>query len=81
MLAEKFFLILETIISRRHSDEAPGVRSNSPHVPVELPARDFLPRRSGGVRRAQGLVRPTSASMPEEKLMRRDALRDWHAPG
>jgi hypothetical protein len=46
MLAEKFFLVLETIISRRHSGEAPRVMSNSPHVPVELPANDLLQRRS-----------------------------------
>ena len=73
MLAEKFFLVLETIISRR-SDEASRVMSNSPHVPVKLPANDFLPHRSGGVVRAQVLLRPTWASVPEEKPMRPDAL-------
>jgi DNA-directed RNA polymerase specialized sigma24 family protein len=75
MLAEKFFLVLETIISRRHSDEAPRVVSNSPHVPVQLPANDFFPRRSGGVLRGEGLLRSASASVPEEKPMRRDILR------
>jgi hypothetical protein len=37
MLAEKFFLLLETIISNRHPDSAPRVVSASPHVPVQLP--------------------------------------------
>src|SRR5215471_16420279 len=67
MLAEKFFLVLETIINRRHSDEAPRVVSNSPHVPVQLPANVFFPRRSGGVLRGEGLLRSTCAGVPEEK--------------
>lgn len=38
MLAEKFFLMLETLISGRvHNDGAPRVVSTSPHVPVKLP--------------------------------------------
>jgi hypothetical protein len=37
MLAEKFFLLLETIISNRHPDSAPRVVSTSPHVPIQLP--------------------------------------------
>lgn len=37
MLAEKFFLLLETLISNRHKDGAPRVASTSPHVPVKLP--------------------------------------------
>ena len=39
MLAEKFFLVLETLIrtSRTHPDGSPRVVSNSPHVPVKLP--------------------------------------------
>jgi hypothetical protein len=72
MLAEKFLLVLETIMSHRHSGEASRVMSNSPHVPVELPANDFLPRRSGGVLRAQGLRRSTWAGVPKET--RRDVL-------
>src|SRR5262245_44457732 len=72
MLAEKFLLVLETIISRRHSGEASRVMSNSPHVPVKLPASDFLPLRSRGVLRAQGLLRSTWAGVPE--AMRRDVL-------
>jgi len=37
MLAEKFFLYLETLIrSRSHSDGSPRVVSTSPHVPVAL---------------------------------------------
>jgi hypothetical protein len=37
MLAEKFFLLLETLKSRSYSDGGPRVVSTSPHVPVELP--------------------------------------------
>jgi hypothetical protein len=38
MLAEKFFLVLETLISGRiYSDGSPRVVSTSPHVPVKLP--------------------------------------------
>ena len=38
MLAEKFFLVLETLIrSRAHADGSPRVVSTSPHVPVTLP--------------------------------------------
>ena len=39
MLAEKFFLYLEALIKSQqtHSDGAPRVISNSPHVPVKLP--------------------------------------------
>jgi len=38
MLAEKFFLVLETLIKGRvYTDSAPRVVSTSPHVPVKLP--------------------------------------------
>lgn len=41
MLAEKFILLLEALISvnsrSSHADGAPRVSSNSPHVPVKLP--------------------------------------------
>jgi hypothetical protein len=37
MLAEKFFLILETIRSQA-GDGSVRVVSNSPHVPVKLPS-------------------------------------------
>jgi hypothetical protein len=37
MLAEKFFLILESLIrTQTHSDGSPRVVSTSPHVPVKL---------------------------------------------
>jgi len=36
MLAEKFFLMLETLRSQRHEDGATRVVSTSPHVPVKL---------------------------------------------
>ena len=42
MLAEKFFLMLESLIKTQgetHSDGSPKVISTSPHVPVQLPAR------------------------------------------
>jgi hypothetical protein len=37
MLAEKFFLLLETLRSQSYPDGAPRAVSTSPHVPVELP--------------------------------------------
>jgi DNA-directed RNA polymerase specialized sigma24 family protein len=74
MLAEKFFLALETIISRRHSEDASRVMSNSRHVPVKLPANDFLQRRSGTDFRAQGLPASKWVGVPEEKTVRRDVL-------
>jgi Sigma-70, region 4 len=74
MLAEKFFLVLETIKSRRHSDDASPVMSNARHIPVKLPANDFLQRRSGGVLCAQGGLRSISAGVPEERPKRRDVL-------
>ena len=38
MLAEKFFLMIETLIRGRvYADGAPRVVSTSPHVPVKLP--------------------------------------------
>jgi hypothetical protein len=44
MLAEKFFLLLETLRnasdrSEVHADGAPKIISSSPHVPVTLPTR------------------------------------------
>ena len=42
MLAEKFFLMLESLIKtqgRTHADGSPRVISTSPHVPVQLPTR------------------------------------------
>jgi hypothetical protein len=39
MLAEKFFLLLETIKSNTYPDGAPRVVSTAPHVPVKLPSR------------------------------------------
>ena len=39
MLAEKFFLLLETLKSNAYPDGSPRVKSTSPHVPVKLPNR------------------------------------------
>jgi hypothetical protein len=39
MLAEKFFLLLETIKSNTYPDGGPRVVSTTPHVPVKLPDR------------------------------------------
>jgi hypothetical protein len=36
MLAEKFFLLLETIRSNQHRDAGLRMVSTSPHVPIEL---------------------------------------------
>jgi hypothetical protein len=41
MLAEKFVLVLESLIrtqGQAHSDGSPRVISISPHIPVKLPA-------------------------------------------
>ncbi|GKQ51076.1 hypothetical protein BRSPCE3_19310 [Bradyrhizobium sp. Ce-3] len=39
MLAEKFILLLETLLNgQTHSDGSPRVVSTSPHVPVKLPS-------------------------------------------
>ena len=37
MLAEKFFLLLETIRSNSHPDGALRVVSSSRHIPINLP--------------------------------------------
>src|ERR1700685_3852436 len=37
MLAEKFFLVLETLISRTNPDGGPRVESTSQQVPIKLP--------------------------------------------
>jgi hypothetical protein len=37
MLAEKFFLLLETLKSRSYADGSHRVISTSRHVPMELP--------------------------------------------
>ncbi|AND89794.1 hypothetical protein ACVME8_006721 [Bradyrhizobium diazoefficiens] len=41
MLAEKFFLVLESLIrgGRTYPDGSPRVISTSPHIPVKLPDR------------------------------------------
>jgi hypothetical protein len=42
MLAEKFLLMLETLLKARtqtHADGSQRVISTSPHIPVQLPAR------------------------------------------
>jgi hypothetical protein len=40
MLAEKFFLVLETIISRARPDGSSIVVSTSRHVPIKLPSKN-----------------------------------------
>jgi hypothetical protein len=37
MLAEKFFLVLETLISRTNPDGGPRMESTSRQVPIKLP--------------------------------------------
>jgi hypothetical protein len=41
MLAEKFFLVLESLIrgDRTYPDGSPRVISTSPHVPMTVPSR------------------------------------------
>jgi hypothetical protein len=38
MLAEKFILLLETVISRSYPDGSPRIVSTSRHVPIKLPS-------------------------------------------
>jgi len=38
MLAEKFILVLETLISRTYPDGSPTAVSTSRHLPVKLPS-------------------------------------------
>jgi len=38
MLAEKFILLLETVISRTRPDGSPRIVSTSRHVPIKLPS-------------------------------------------
>jgi hypothetical protein len=50
MLAEKYMLLLETLRkgladrSQTHTDGSPRVVSNSPHIPIKLPAESQPPR-------------------------------------
>jgi hypothetical protein len=39
MLAEKFFLVLETLISRTNPGGSPRVESTSQQVPIKLPRK------------------------------------------
>jgi hypothetical protein len=39
MLAEKFFLFLETLRSHTSSDGSPVVVSTATHIPIKLPRR------------------------------------------
>ena len=50
MLAEKFFLLLETIRSHTDIDGAPRIVSRSRHIPIELPDGKFSERNSAGLR-------------------------------
>ena len=55
MLAEKFILVLETLIrGHSHSDGAPRIVSTSPHVPVKLPAPTPKPMHAPGAVRLIG---------------------------
>lgn len=38
MLAEKFILLLETVLSRTYPDGSPRIVSTSRHVPIKLPS-------------------------------------------
>jgi hypothetical protein len=42
MLAEKFFLLLETLKSRSYPDGSFRVISTSRHVPIDLPNAKYL---------------------------------------
>jgi hypothetical protein len=40
MLSEKFFLLLETLISHASDDQLAIVISTAPHTPIKLPVSD-----------------------------------------
>ena len=48
MLAEKFFLLLETLKSRGYPDGSFRVISTSRHVPIELPNAKYLNTEARG---------------------------------
>ena len=58
MLAEKFFLVLESLIrgGRTYPDGSPRVISTSPHVPVKLPEPE-LTRARAAQRKPSGDLR------------------------
>jgi hypothetical protein len=65
MLAEKFFLLLETLKSRTYPDGSPRVVSSSPHVPVDL--ADSSLSRSGTEARAIRLHRIAPPQLQRER--------------
>ncbi|HEY3679615.1 MAG TPA: hypothetical protein VGL45_12925 [Bradyrhizobium sp.] len=52
MLAEKFLLLLETLRSNSHDDDAPRVVSMSPHIAFDLGNADLHQTRWAEARRA-----------------------------
>ena len=65
MLAEKFFLLRETLKSRTYPDGSPRVVSSSPHVPVELPNSSLS--RSGTEARAIRIPRIAPPQLQQER--------------
>ena len=65
MLAEKFFLLLETLKSRTYPDGSPQVVSSSPHVPVELASLSLS--RSGTDARAIRVHRIAPPQLQQER--------------
>jgi hypothetical protein len=72
MLSEKFILLLETFMRRNYPHGAPRPISNSPHVPVKLPAtgspHEFATFAAGNEKAAagqmqDGLVRPPEGTV------------------
>jgi hypothetical protein len=49
MLAEKFFLVLETLLSRTNPDGGPRVESTSRQVPIKLHAEAASSLRADGL--------------------------------
>jgi len=47
MLAEKFFLLLESLKRSGHADGSIGVISTSPHVPMQLPNAKYRASETG----------------------------------
>jgi len=69
MLAEKFFLLLETLKGRAYPDGSPRVTSSSQHVPMKLPSTregptgNDLARRSGAESRRPLLQRGNGTTL------------------
>ncbi|WP_448032010.1 hypothetical protein [Bradyrhizobium liaoningense] len=78
MLAEKFFLVLESLIrgDRTYPDGSPRVISTSPHVPVKLSAQKY-PARSDNFDESDPASETRAAGVPCA-TMTSYPMASWH---